>query len=167
MKKLLLLIVFIPTILLGQKTEDESKALNLHNQARIAVGVAPLEWSNNLEKQALNYARYLARKNKFKHSKTNHGENLYKAWGRIGKNHKHFDNPLYDASAAWYAEKKHYRYSKIRKFRFSTKMIGHYTQMVWSKTKHVGIASAKSKDGTVYVVARYSPAGNYIGEHPY
>ena len=62
---LLLLIVFIPTILLGQKTEDESKALNLHNQARIAVGVVPLEWSNNLEKQALNYARHLARKNKY------------------------------------------------------------------------------------------------------
>ena len=58
MKKLLLLIVFIPTILLGQKTEDESKALNLHNQARIAVGVVPLEWSNNLEKQGLARCAY-------------------------------------------------------------------------------------------------------------
>ena len=95
------------------------------------------------------------------------GQKKIRRYQKVIKNHKHFDNPLYDASAAWYAEKKHYRYSKIRRFRLSAKMIGHYTQMVWSKTKHVGIASAKSKDGTVYVVARYSPAGNYIGEHPY
>ena len=166
MKNLLLLAVFVSTNLLCQNTEDESKALNLHNQARIVVGAKPLEWSNALEKQALNYARYLARKNKFRHSKTNQGENLYKAW-TSGKTYKHYNNPLYDASAAWYEEKKHYRYSKTRRFRLSTKMIGHYTQMVWGKTKQVGIASAKSNDGTIYVVARYSPAGNYIGEYPY
>ena len=26
---------------------------------------------------------------------------------------------------------------------------------------------SKSKSGKIYVVARYYPAGNYIGEHPY
>ncbi len=63
-------------------------------------------------------------------------------------------------------KKKDYKYSKIRKFRFSTKMVGHYTQMVWDDTKEVGIASVKN-NGVVYVVARYYPAGNWIGQYPY
>ena len=39
--------------------------------------------------------------------------------------------------------------------------------MVWKSTKKVGIAYAVSKKGSVYVVARYFPAGNFIGEYPY
>ena len=39
--------------------------------------------------------------------------------------------------------------------------------MVWFNTKEVGIASARSKNGKVYVVARYYPTGNIIGEFPY
>ena len=39
--------------------------------------------------------------------------------------------------------------------------------MIWSSTKKVGIASARSKSGNVYVVARYFPTGNFIGEFPY
>jgi hypothetical protein len=39
--------------------------------------------------------------------------------------------------------------------------------MVWNDTKRLGIASAVSKNGTVYIVARYYPAGNYLGEYPY
>ena len=34
-------------------------------------------------------------------------------------------------------------------------------------TKEVGVASAISKNGKVYVVARYYPVGNYLGEYPY
>jgi hypothetical protein len=45
-------------------------------------------------------------------------------------------------------------------------MVGHYTQMVWRETREVGIGMAQSKHG-LYVVARYSPAGNIVGEKPY
>ena len=42
-----------------------------------------------------------------------------------------------------------------------------FTQMVWKDTKEVGISYAISKSGSVYVVARYYPPGNYSGEYPY
>jgi len=42
-------------------------------------------------------------------------------------------------------------------------MTGHFTQVVWAATTHVG--AARSADGT-YVAANYFPAGNIIGEHP-
>ena len=63
-------------------------------------------------------------------------------------------------------EIKDYKYSKIKRYRIGPK-VGHYTQIVWKDTKEVGVASAISKNGKVYVVARYYPAGNYLGEYPY
>lgn len=39
---------------------------------------------------------------------------------------------------------------------------GHFTQVVWKDTKELGMARAKSKNGSVYVVARYRPAGNNL-----
>lgn len=38
--------------------------------------------------------------------------------------------------------------------------------MIWSATTHVGIGLAISPSGTTYVVARYSPPGNYVGQLP-
>ena len=45
--------------------------------------------------------------------------------------------------------------------------VGHYTQMVWRSTTRVGMATVRSKDGSYYTCARYSPAGNFVGERPY
>jgi len=39
--------------------------------------------------------------------------------------------------------------------------------MVWKNTTEVGMAMAVSKSGKTFVVARYSPGGNYVGEYPY
>ena len=39
---------------------------------------------------------------------------------------------------------------------------GHFTQVVWKDTRELGMARAKSKNGSVYVVARYRPAGNNV-----
>jgi hypothetical protein len=38
--------------------------------------------------------------------------------------------------------------------------------MIWSTTTHVGMAFATSPSGATYVVARYSPPGNTVGESP-
>ena len=74
--------------------------------------------------------------------------------------------PLSYASYSWYSEIKDYSYGPLKNDSNFYK-IGHYTQMIWKNTTHVGIASAISKTGKVYVVARYYPAGNYIGQYPY
>lgn len=39
---------------------------------------------------------------------------------------------------------------------------GHFTQVIWKDSKELGMARAKSSDGSVYVVARYRPAGNML-----
>ena len=171
MRNLLLLFFFQITFSYSQNTDDKLKALNLHNEVRSDVGTTPLVWSDKLEKDALKYAKVLARTNNFKHSNTRNGENLttFLEWKEVLGIRKYIYSPipLYDASLGWYEEISDYRYSKVRKFRLSAKKVGHYTQMVWKGVEQVGIASAISKDGNVYVVARYYPAGNIIGQFPY
>jgi hypothetical protein len=38
--------------------------------------------------------------------------------------------------------------------------------MIWSGTTHLGMGLAVSPSGTTYVVARYSPPGNCVGQSP-
>ena len=45
--------------------------------------------------------------------------------------------------------------------------IGHYTQMVWKESTHVGFGAAISKSLRIYVVAHYTPRGNMLDGHPY
>ena len=165
-----LLFLLFPTLVLGQLNKDKLSALQVHNDARKEVGVLPLVWSKNLEDQALKYAKQIARTNNYEHSDTKDGENLAMFYEfKISNEFKTYiysETPLYDASMGWYNEVKDYKYSKIKRYRIGPK-VGHYTQMVWKDTKEVGIASAISKNGNVYVVARYYPAGNYLGEYPY
>ena len=173
MKKTLFIITLIPLLCFSQSTEDKKKALKIHNDAREDVGSSPLVWSSKLEKQALLYAKILARKDekkRMKHSETNDGENMTYSYSAeiINKvtTPTFSKTPLADASLGWYEEISDYRYSKVKKRRVGPP-IGHYTQMVWKDTRQVGMAYAISKKGSVYVVARYYPAGNFVGEYPY
>ena len=40
-------------------------------------------------------------------------------------------------------------------------------QVMWKSTTKVGIASATDGKGAYYIVARYAPAGNFVGQKPY
>ena len=42
---------------------------------------------------------------------------------------------------------------------------GHFTQVVWKKSKKMGIAKARTSKGKIIVVANYEPAGNWIGQY--
>ena len=145
--------------------EDISLALKVHNDARAAVGVQSLVWSKTLEADALEWAKTMAKKDDMYHSsnesRTGQGENLYMYSGFSS------ETPAGDGSTAWYNEIDDYTYSVIGSPENANVMIGHYTQMIWSTTTEVGIAVAISDSGKVYVAARYSPPGNYIGNHPY
>ena len=176
MKKLLLLL-FVSTITScggddddsivssSLAEEDISLALKVHNDARAAVGVQSLVWSKTLEADALEWAKTMAKKDDMYHSsnesRTGQGENLYMYSGFSS------ETPAGDGSTAWYNEIDDYTYSVMGSPENANVMIGHYTQMIWSTTTEVGIAVAISDSGKVYVAARYSPPGNYIGNHPY
>jgi len=168
MKKLIILLMFIPLVSFGQERifskEDVINSLKVHNQERVQLGIKKLEWSNDLQKEAENYAKYLADKDVFKHSsQKNQGENLYYEYYSASVT----INPLERASSSWLDEKKDYKYSKIGDGKNTFSMIGHYTQMIWKNTTKVGLGAYVNKEGKVYVVARYYPAGNMIGKYPY
>ena len=149
--------------------DDIALSMEIHNKARQEVGTPPLIWSVELANEAQDYADRLANINgRLIHSASRYdqGENLYKTWSSSQSLNNIPSHPGRDATLSWYDEIKAYRYSKIRRFRIGPK-IGHYTQMIWKSTTHIGIGWAVSRTGALYVVARYSPAGNYIREYPY
>lgn len=139
-------------------TSEAARAafLKVHNDARAAVGVPPLQCSDELANYARSWADTLiARGGDLVHRPNNpHGENL--AGGRYGS-----PTPKL-AAELWLAEKKFYRDGPTG----SQEGVGHYTAMIWRETTHVGYAMAQGPDGLWVVVANYSPAGNILGQHP-
>ncbi|KAH6695181.1 CAP domain-containing protein [Plectosphaerella plurivora] len=139
-------------------SSDAQKALDAHNAARSEVNNAALSWDAGLEADALAWAQNLANIGSLTHSSgSGQGENLYMSSGRSGDH-------LTSASDLWIAEKADYSGQKVGDGNFAS--YGHYTQAVWKSTTKVGIASASGPSGT-YVVARYSPPGNMIGQTPF
>lgn len=72
------------------------------------------------------------------------------------------DLPGRRAAEMWYEEIKDYRFAKPS---FNSKT-GHFTQVVWIGSREFGVAKATAKNGAQYVVARYFPAGNVVGQFP-
>jgi hypothetical protein len=66
-----------------------------------------------------------------------------------------------EATDAWYNEIKLYNFYRPG-FSMDT---GHFTQVVWKGSQKVGVGFAITGDGkSLYVVAQYSPPGNYQGQ---
>lgn len=140
--------------------QQVQQVLEIHNHARIEVGVGALQWSEELATYAQEWAETLAETG----CKMNHrtgsekGENLY--WtSRVSPT-----TPA-DAVHAWYSEKQGYNNEEINADNLNE--IGHYTQMVWKDTREVGMGMAVCKNGGAIVVANYDPPGNYLGEQAY
>lgn len=144
----------------GRKTQDtmhegrqllssrSSKAyMKYHNQVRCMHKVKLLKWSKKLAKSAQKWANRC--KGSMMHSSTKNGENL--AWGSNGMTAK-------GAVKMWYKEIKNTPGGRGRVSGFGG-MTGHYTQLVWKKTKSVGCGYSKG-----LVVCQYSPAGNVYGK---
>ncbi|KAG5444802.1 Cysteine-rich secretory protein LCCL domain-containing 2, partial [Clonorchis sinensis] len=92
------------------------------NQPR-AKNLKDLKWSRYL----VNEAEKWAKRCQFDHNKTlwDQGENLAVETVRYG-------NPI----ERWYKEYADYQYGPIPQY--STKMVLHYTQIMWEDTTHVG-----------------------------
>lgn len=137
--------------------QEARDILVAHNKYRNDVHIDSLQWSSALAAEAQAWAENLAKKGcKFYHSKTTNGENLF--WSSDESTGK-------EAVDSWGEEIKYYHGGKI--IASKVPKYGHYTQMVWEKTKYVGGGKAICKDGSVIWVCHYSPAGNIISQYPY
>ena len=133
--------------------------LDFHNSKRHDAGSPPLQWSSQLAGVAQIWANQLAAQGcVLKHSNDpRYGENLFSGSGN--------GYTALDATQHWYSEIKQYQYAPLSLTNFQA--VGHYTQMVWSSSTSVGIGQSRCSDGTIVIVAEYSPRGNILGERPY
>lgn len=135
--------------------------LSLHNAERDRTGVPRLAWSGKLAREAQQWAEVLAREGRMRHAPRDvsggAGENLW--MGPAG---------YYGADVmigAFVDEKRLYLHRPFPEVSRSGKWqdVGHYTQVVWRDTKEVGCAVARgAKDD--FLVCRYWPAGNWMGQ---
>jgi pathogenesis-related protein 1 len=126
-----------------------------HNSVRTQVGVPPLVWSDQLASVAQEWANHLLATRTFTHRPNNqYGENLYMIRGGSA-------SPS-EVVGYWADEAKGY---DIRT-NTCTGVCGHYTQIVWAKTRAVGCAVAADQYEEVWV-CNYDPPGNYVGYRPY
>jgi len=136
-----------------------ARLLAAHNVERARVGTAALRWDDALAAEAGVWARELVNTGRWEHdpARHGHGENLWTGWG----------NRIWtpeEMVGDWTAEKRHYVrgvFPDVSRTGDWT-AVGHYTQMIWSETTHVGCAIAARGNRSV-LACRYSPPGNIRG----
>ena len=135
-----------------------------HNRARDEAGVPRLSWSSKLAHEAQGWAEVLAREGRMRHASHEEsggaGENLW--MGSAG-----YFGPE-TMVGAFVGERQHYIHAAFPNISRTGKWqdVGHYTQVVWRDTREVGCAVARgAKDD--FLVCRYWPAGNWMGEVAY
>jgi hypothetical protein len=135
------------------------------NDARAALGLPSLVWSDALAADARAYAEELARTGRFEHADQpqgpeREGENLW-----IGTR----DAYRYDEMVGhWVAERRFFVNGVTPAFSTTGDYHDavHYAQIVWRDTRRVGCALASNARDDV-LVCRYDPPGNVVGERAY
>jgi uncharacterized protein YkwD len=140
-------------------TAIEARLLAAHNAERAQAGTPALRWADSLEAEARTWARQLIASDRFAHDPTlhGHGENLWTGWGgRVWTPE--------EMIGEWIAEKANYRHGVFPNVSRTGKWsdVGHYTQLVWRDTTHVGCAIETRGDRSV-LACRYAPPGNVDG----
>lgn len=132
-----------------------------HNAERVERGLHPLAWSDSLAREASDWARILAREGQLRHAsqseRQSHGENLW--MGTAG---------AYSVEVmvgAFLDERRHFRPGRFPDISRTGNWTdaGHYSQVIWPRTRHVGCAMVTAR-GMDFFVCRYDPGGNWIGE---
>jgi hypothetical protein len=137
------------------------RILALHNRERAAADAPPLAWDERLAAAAAAYGPALAARGGLVHSpaasRPGQGENLW--MGTAGA------FSVEEMVGGWAAEKRLFVPGTVpnvsRSAHFSD--VGHYTQMIWRSTTRLGCALHRG-GANDYLICRYSPPGNVIGE---
>lgn len=78
-----------------------------------------------------------------------------------------FSKEIRTAIGSWYGEIKHTNADLIKKFKVPPgPQIGHFTQVVWAKTKYVGCGGT-TFGKQLMIVCNYAPAGNFLNQPVY
>jgi uncharacterized protein YkwD len=152
------LLMLAPALPAAAPTAIETQLLAAHNAERIALKQPPLVWDAALAKRADGWAVTLARTGSFEHdTQKSDGENLW--MGTRGAY-----TPA-EMVGGWIAEKKDYKPGRFPDVSRTGQWadVGHYTQLIWGRTTAVGCA-IRANATDEYLVCRYSPPGNWIGE---
>ncbi|MDZ4306413.1 CAP domain-containing protein [Allopontixanthobacter sp.] len=142
-------------------TRFGERLLHAHNSERVRVGAVPLQWNAKLAADAKQWADHLAQRGRLEHAS-------YEQRAKAGEN-------LWMGSAGYYSaetmiggfidERKDFRPGKFPDVSRTGKWqdVAHYTQVIWHDTREVGCAV--SRDATNdFLVCRYLPVGNWIGQ---
>lgn len=153
--------------------------LNAHNATRQALNsgslsnspapstpIPDLQWDKRLATVAKNYAQTCP---------TNHNANRSTAYqalggsGYVGENLAWGYLTISAAVTAWADEEAYYQYAVTGSDSIGG-VVGHYTQMIWRNTTHVGCylnADASCPAWSRTYVCNYAPGGNYLGQYAY
>jgi Cysteine-rich secretory protein family len=148
----------------AEPTNFDAHLLAAHNAERAQMGVPPLAWSHALATDARLWASFLARSSRFEHATSQRGD---KAQGEnLWSGSKGAYTPE-EMVELWIEEKADYRRGLFPAVSRTGKWVdvGHYTQIIWATTTHLGCALATGSEDDV-LVCRYGPAGNIMGDDP-
>lgn len=140
----------------------QESILAQHNEERRARGVAPLVWSEELALAAERSARRLALEPDpiAVHGKgadtDGQGENLWAGTRDAFAYH--------EMTEGWLSERTLYVDGPVPDISRTGNWadVGHYSQIIWSGTRHVGCALVNNERLDL-LVCRYDPAGNIYG----
>uniref|UniRef100_A0A0E0DC13 SCP domain-containing protein n=1 Tax=Oryza meridionalis TaxID=40149 RepID=A0A0E0DC13_9ORYZ len=151
----------------ARAAETVAGILAVHNEARRAVGVAPLAWSAGIARYAKGYAA--SRRGHCAPRRSplfNFGENAF-----VGKGRRWNATALV---AAWVDEgRRRYDYGSntcagaAAAASSTTSPCARYTQVVWRNTTQVGCGRIVCDSGDSLLVCDYFPPGNYGTGRPY
>jgi hypothetical protein len=149
---------------LPEKPNAEARLLAAHNNERVRLGLNPLKWSPELAENARKWAVHLAGTNTFEHAvpgkgEADQGENLW-----MGTRASYDPEEMVQA---WIDERTLFRPGKFPQVSTTGdwRDVGHYTQLIWHRTSHVGCAISANRSDE-FLVCRYDPPGNWEGQHP-
>lgn len=137
------------------------RLLAVHNAARAEVGAPPLQWDERLARSAASYGPRLASLGRLAHSpredRPGQSENLAMDTMASGTPE--------NLAALWVAEQRDFMPGTFPEVSRTGRWedIGHYTQIIWPGTTHVGCALHDER-GWRYLICRYSPKGNRDGK---
>jgi uncharacterized protein YkwD len=139
--------------------QQVSELLLAHNKYRAEVREQPLSWSDGLAAGAQVWAQHLAEEvHTLQHSgEAGVGENL--AMWTAGRASLTKLVDLWGVENYYFIEASFPDVSTTGDW----KTVGHYTQMIWRNTTKVGCGVARG-GGYDFLVCRYSPQGNFMGE---